>query len=216
MQYFTLNTIAEWISFLTSVVCLSKDRDPVWKRFSIYLLIVCLVETGGIYFRETLHQPNTPLYNGLLPIECFAVSSMFYHLLKPYGIRRDIFLAWITLFALCFLTELISSRFSHYAHQTLVLMAVVFILASLYYFYLVLKDDHYVSLGTYAPFWWVSGALIFYFGGTATNTFFQYLLNDPETRSIHYSLRYHIFKVLNVLQYGCWSYAFICRYRQMK
>jgi hypothetical protein len=216
MRYFTVNTVAEWICFFVGLVCLTADKDLLWRRFPAYLLIVCLVETGGIYFRETLHLPNTPLYNGLVPLECIAVSCMFYYLLKPYGLKQSILIGWFILVGSSFLVETLPGRFSRYAHHTIVLMAVVFIVASLYYFYLVLKDEHYVNLFTYAPFWWVSGTLIFYFGGTATNTFFEYLVNDHVADSIQYSLRYHIFKVLNVLLYGCWSYAFICRYRQMK
>jgi hypothetical protein len=86
-------------------------------------------------------------------------------------------------------------------------------LASVYYFYLVLKEDQFRQLSVYAPFWWVSGTLCFYFAGTAGNIFFNYLIHD-QAPVISHSVRYVVFNILNVVLYLSWSYSFICRYRQ--
>lgn len=216
MQYFTVNTVAEWICFLTALVCLRRDKDPVWRRFPFYLLLVCLVETGGIYLRAVLHAPNAPLYNFYMVAECFAITTFLYHLIKPYGISKWVPIAWGAVFLAAWLTESFSHQFGYYSPFTAALMAMVMVTGCLYYFYLVLRDDKYVRLSTHPPFWWVSGALMFYFGGIATYIFFQYLLEASSGEGIRFSLRYVIFKVLNVLLYGSWTYAFICRYRQTK
>lgn len=214
--FLTVNTTAEWACFLTALCCLRKDKDPAWKWFPFYLLIVCLVETMGIYLRITLHRSNAALYNIYLPLECLFVSVFLYRLLQPYGVKRWLLLVWTGLFFVLYLAESVSNRFARYAHQTVIVMSLVFVLASLYYFYLVLKGERYIRLGTYAPFWWVSGVLLFYFGGVVTYVFFNYLLRTPASVNLHYSVRYIIFKVLNVLLYGSWTVASICRYRQMK
>lgn len=216
MQYLTVNTIAEWGCLLTGVICLSKDKDPVWRYFPIYLLITCLTETAGIYIREQLHRPNTPLYNGYLVVECLTISTFLYHQLKPYGVKVGVLFGVLALLLTGFVAEITGIGFMRYANRVTTLMSVVFVVASLYYYYLILKEEEYVQLGTYAPFWWMSGTLIFYFGGVATFVFFEYLVQDQVPHSIHYSVRYLIFKVLNVLLYSCWSYAFICRFRLRK
>jgi hypothetical protein len=61
----------------------------------------------------------------------------------------------------------------------------------------------------------VNGTLIFYFGSTAINIFFDYLVHD-KISVFSYSIRYVTFAILNVLLYSCWSYAFICRFLQRK
>jgi hypothetical protein len=70
-------------------------------------------------------------------------------------------------------------------------MSVVFVLASLYFYYLKLKDEHFEPLMFSAPFWWVSGTLFFYFGSTACNNFLDYL---PSMKAITFSrsIRYII------------------------
>ncbi|WP_341839831.1 hypothetical protein [Chitinophaga caseinilytica] len=216
MHYFTVNTVAEWICFLTALVCLRRDKDPVWRRFPFYLLLVCLVETGGIFMRTELKMPNAPIYNVYMLAECFAMTTFLYHLIKPYGMKIWVPLAWGAIFLAAWLVESLDGDFGTYSRQTAILLSIAVVVACLYYFYLVLRDDRYVRLATHPPFWWVSGTLMFYFGGIATYIFFQYLLEASSVEGIRFSLRYVIFKVLNVLLYGSWTYAFICRYRQTK
>jgi hypothetical protein len=213
--YLTVNTAAEWTCCLAALYCLRTDKDPAWKGLPYYLLIVCLVETMGIYLRLQ-HRSNAFLYNIYLPLEGLFMSVFLYRLLQPYGVKRWLLFGWTGLFLVLYFAESMSNRFARYSHQVVVLMSVVFVLASLYYFYRVLKSDQYIRLGSYAPFWWVSGVLLFYFGGAVTYVFFKYLLRTPAAVDIHYFVRYIIFKVLNVLLYGSWTYASICRYRQVK
>ncbi|WP_111594891.1 hypothetical protein [Chitinophaga dinghuensis] len=216
MSYLTVSTVAEWSCFCIAFFCLRTDKDPLWKWFPAYLLIVCLVETTGIYIRTTWHVTNAPLYNLYLPIECIFVSSFLFHQLRNFGLKRTWLYAWLTLFTGLYLTESISNNWERYSRQVVVLMSVIFVLAALYYFYLVLRSEQYIRLGGHGPFWWVSGVLMFYFGGVVTYIFFTYLLQAPASDSIQYSVRYIIFKVLNVILYGSWAYACICRYRQLK
>ena len=216
LPYITVNTFMEWSCFLAGVVCLRKDKDLVWKLFPIYLLLVCIVETTGIYLRLCHHVSNAFLYNYYLPAECICISIFLFHLLRPSGLKRLFLLLWLGIFIVLYMVESVHNNFAQYSSQVVVLMSVVFVLASLYYYYLVLKSDRYIRLGSYPPFWWVNGVLIFYFGGVVNYIFFNYLLHTPAVNSIQFSLRYIIFKVLNVLLYGSWIYAFICRYRQQK
>ncbi len=172
MHYFTVNTVIEWICFLTALFCLRRDKDPVWRRFPFYLFLVCLVETGGIYMRTVLEAPNAPLYNFYLLAECFVITTFLYHLIKPYGLKPWVPLAWGAVFLAAWVTETLSGGLAYYSRHTAILLSVAAVIACLYYFYHVLRDDKYVRLATHPPFWWVSGTLMFYFGGIATYVFF--------------------------------------------
>jgi hypothetical protein len=121
---------------------------------------------------------------------------------------------WLCIFLVMYIWEGLQFHFAKFLNVTASIESVVFVLASLYYYYLILRDDKYIVLNTYAPFWWVNGTLIFYFGSTATNIFNDYLVH--EIKLITISIRYITFSILNVLLYACWSYAFICRFLQRK
>ena len=211
--YITVNTTAEFICFVVALICLYRDKDPVWRCLILFLLATCLVEIGGIYVRKVLHKPNFMLYNIFLVVECLVESYFFYHLYKAYNNHIKLFGSWLIIFLLLFFTELLKNHFGGYVFITSTIVSVVLVLASVYYYYLMLQEDEFRELYMYAPFWWVSGTLCFYFASTAANIFFTYLVKEQAPPMSH-SIRYIVFNILNVVLYLNWSYSFICRYRQ--
>ncbi|OCX52074.1 hypothetical protein BEL04_11255 [Mucilaginibacter sp. PPCGB 2223] len=210
--YITINTTAEFFCLMVSLFCLYKDKAPVWRAFILFLLITCMVEGIGIYVHHTLRQPNFAVYNVFLPVECFVQNCFFYYLYKPYHSHKKLLVAWLSLFAVFYFSELIILHFKAFTSVTSTLLSVQLILASVYYYYLLLKEEKYRRLSAYAPFWWVNGTICFYFGGVATNVFFSYLVQYPGVFT--HSARYIVFNILNVILYSSWAYSFICRYRQ--
>lgn len=213
--YLTVNTIAELTCLLIGCFCLYNDKEPIWRFFILYLVLICVTEIFAIHMRKVWGMSNLPLYNIFLIVECFSISVFFYNLLKKYTDRGKWLMTWLSLFIIIYGSELFSTQFSNFAFKTAAAISFVFVLASLYYYYLLLRDEKYEKLDSYAPFWWVNGTLIFYFGSTALNIFFDYLIRDQLSQFQH-SIRYIIFNVLNITLYCCWSYAFICRYHQRK
>lgn len=203
------------VCLLIGVFCLAKDKTPLWRYFILYLLITCMTELSGIYIREVSKASNAPLYNLFLAVECSVISIFFYHLYRPYTNKRSILILWLCIFFAMYIREFTTLHFASFVNISASTESVVFVLASLYFYYLILRDEKYVVLNTYAPFWWVNGTLIFYFGSTATNIFFDYLVHD-QISWFSQSIRYITFSILNVLLYACWSYAFICRFLQRK
>jgi len=210
--FFTVNTITELICLSICLFCLFRDKDIYWRSFMIYLFLVCAVEFTGIYLR-LLHKSNYELYTYFLVIECTMVSCFFYRLYRKYHFKPSRLFSWLGLFMSIYGLELYTNHFSNFAYKTAAVMSVVFVVASLYYYMLILRDEYFRKLESYPPFWIVNGILFFYFGSTACNVFFDYLMQDKIT-SLGLSVRYVTFNILNVILYSCWSYAFICRYRQ--
>jgi hypothetical protein len=213
LGYFTVNTVVELICFLTSLVCLFNERNPFWKSFMYYLLVVYMVETTGIYLR--MHrQSNAQLYSAFLIVECGMISFFFYHLYVKYRSRAALILfGWLASFMVFYTIELTESSFTAFPYKTAAFMSVFFVFASCYFYLLVIRDEKFRQLGSYPSFWMVNGILFYYFGGTACNIFYDYLVHQ-QLSPLGLSVRYIIYNVLNVLLYSCWSYAFICRYRQ--
>ncbi|MFA6248808.1 MAG: hypothetical protein WC615_17830 [Mucilaginibacter sp.] len=215
MIFISVSTVSEFLCFLVALLCLYKDKAVAWRLFIPFLLLTCVVEVIGIYVREFVHIPNYAIYNFYILFECVFTSYFFFYLYKAYQYKLKWLLVWFALFAVMYIAELLYNNFSNFVSVTASVMSVVFVLASLYFYYLKLKDEHFEPLVFSAPFWWVSGTLFFYFGSTVCNNFSKYLAMY-EIIAYKYSVRYLIFNLLNIIMYIFWSYAFICRYRQRK
>lgn len=212
MIFITVNTVTELVCFFGALIFLYNDKDPAWRLMILFLLATCVTELTGVYLRKA-HVSNLQVYNVYLLIECGFTSYFFYHLYKNYKHKLKWLLIWLCLFSAIYITEMFIIHLKYFASVSAVVMSVVFVLASLLYYYSKLKDEQFEPLLFSAAFWWVSGALVFYFGSTACNLFFNFL-TEYEYSSIGRSTRYVIFIILNLLLYSFWLFSFICRYRQ--
>jgi len=210
--FITINTSTEFICMIIGIWCLYRDKEPAWRLFIPFLIVTVLVEMFGIYLRE-MHRPNFMIYNVFLVVECIVQNYFFYHLYKTYHNTRKLLIGWLIIFAVAYFAELIKNHFGAYVSQTSTLMSVELILASVYFYYLLIREERSRQLSAYAPFWWVNGTICFYFAGIASNLFFTYLVQD-QRYGVSGSARYIVFSILNIILYFSWSYAFICRYRQ--
>lgn len=211
-DFFTFNTSIEMISFIISILCLSKDKDPVWRYFRFYLFITCLTELFALYLKRHHHNNQWP-YNISIIFEATFISAMFFRLFARYFNSRTIILAGLAVLFLVYGYDVEIHHFRLFTDIThdLIndttndLMSVIFSAYSLYYFYLLLRDERYVNLFYSSDFWWASGVFFYYFGTTTIN-----LVRGKLTTS-DYNVLPWLLIVLNWILYGSWSYSFICR-----
>jgi hypothetical protein len=173
----------------------------------LFLLITCLTEIMGKALR-TGHHPNQWLYNVFLLFEGGFTSFMFSNIFSKYINSKPLVIGGVILLLALYAYDIFSHGFLIYNDITATVMAVVFVVYSFYYFYLLIRDDQYVDLIRSPSFWWVTGALFFYFGSTAVNLFFAFL---RDVQVVGHNLSYFIFTALSAILYACWSYSFICR-----
>ncbi len=210
-DYLTLNTISELFCLAVSIFCLYREKDKVWRSFILFLLFTCFTELAGIYIRRELRLPNFWVYNIYLIIECVATNCFLFHLIKAKPDLRKLLGGWFAVFLLFYFIELYIKHFNAYVTASITFLSVELILASIYFYYRLLKEEHYRKLSTDASFWWVNGTICFYFSGIACYIFFSYFFLDTY---ITKSVSYFLFSLQNVILYACWSYSFICRYLQ--
>jgi len=150
------------------------------------------------------------MYNILLLLQMGAFSFMFYNLIGKYLAGRLLIVTGISILILIYAYELFTNvaGIFNYNSTTYSAMSVVFIIYSLYYYYTLLRGEEYAELKFLPEFWWVTGTLFFFFGTTAVNLFYTYLLNSYPGNKLYLV---YISDVLIVILYGCWSYAFICK-----
>jgi hypothetical protein len=209
MVYFTLTTVVELSCLIISIICLIKDKDLVWRSMIMYLLLTCIAEFAGIYIiKNTSTQNNHWVYNIFLLSEAGFTSLMFSYLLSNYIKGKPLIIIGLTLILSFYIADLINHGFFEYNERTYTEMSIIFVFYSLYFFFLLLKDGRYIDVKYSAPFWWSVGTLFFYFGITAVNVFDARL--DNVMLNGHH-INFYIFRVLNVILYGCWGYSFICK-----
>ena len=214
LKYFTLNTILEWLCFLIACICLIKDRNLVWRSMIILLLLTCITETTGIYIRNLYMAdpvniaPNVWVYNILLIFQAGFISAMFASLLKEYLNATPMILLGLVLLAVLYVYEVFTHGVFKKHTLTTIVMSVLFVIYSFYYFYNLLKDERYVNLKYSPAFWWVVGILFFYFGAITINLFYEKIRDLIVTPKRYIT---YIFYVLNMILYACMSYSFICK-----
>ncbi|MDB5007798.1 MAG: hypothetical protein JWP45_2191 [Mucilaginibacter sp.] len=213
LNYLTINTGAEFICFIIALVCLTKDRSFAWRSMLLFLFIICITETIGVhikklYLADTVHvHPNIWIYNILLIFQIGFISFMFKHLLDTYIKSKPVILSGLILLAILYIIDIFTHGVFVKHNLTTIVMSVLFVLYSLYYFYLLLRSEDYINLKFSSDFWWVAGILFFYFGRIVSLLFFQIL----STFSPNFVVTVPIYNVLNIILYSCWSYSFICR-----
>jgi len=174
----------------------------------LYLFVTFSAEFIGLYIGRKYHS-NQWLYNIFLLFEMGFTNLMFYYLFSRYTKNKLVIIISVILTIVLYINDLVTHGIFFYNNVTYSVMSVQFVLCSVFYFYLLIKDDKYVDLRYSAEFWWVAGILLFYFGNTASNLFDDKLYSIVNGQIN--DLTNFIFKVLNIILYGCWSYSFICR-----
>jgi len=207
-QYFTVNTLAETLCFVIAIVCLAKDKSLIWQSMIIYLLATCIAEILGILVLTTTKNNNW-VYNIFLVFETGFNNLMFFYLFSKYIKSKPLIISGLALFSTLYLLGLNDHGFMLYNDNTYAVMSIVYVFYSLYYYYLLIKDEHYLKISHSPEFWWVAGTLFFYFANTTCNLYekkFEHIMITSTK-----NLTYFIFAGLNIILYSLWSYSFICR-----
>ena len=205
------------VCFVIGMVCLLKDNEFVWRIMILFLFITCMIEIGTIPMKKIyLANPipensNAWVFNILLLFQMIFFNLMFVNLFDKYVKSKPIILGGLALFSLSYISELFLLNHDgifDYNSITDAVMSVLFVLYSLYYYYLLFKDDQYLDLKYSPSFWWVSGTLFFYFGSITCTLFYEILKAQPNANKTYLS---YITNILIIILYSCWSYAFICK-----
>jgi hypothetical protein len=210
LKYITFNTGSELICFLASLLLLNGRINKIWKLFIPYLFLTCIVELTGIYLKG-LHHPNQWPYNILLVLQILITSVFYKYLLNIYKSGKYLVI-WggVIVLYICYCIEIIEHTFFIFNDVTYTVMNVLFVIYSLYFFYLLINDGKYIKLKFSAEFWWAVGAVFFYFGSTAVNLF-RGKLHRLIIFGHNHSVTYYLYIILNVILYACWTYSFICK-----
>jgi len=200
-------TIAEGICAITGYLCLRERKDLPSTLLWAYVLLIFIAELTAVALGKH-YRNNIWFYNLLLLLQVSFFFYTFQQILNQYVKSRLIIIVGLVLVLVTYGYDLINHGpmiRHHYSHTVFGLYIVAL---SLYFFYLQLISNEFIDLKTNAIFWWVAGTLFFFFPLSVINIFGtplrKILLNADNTL-------YITFKILNILLYTSWTYAFICK-----
>lgn len=214
LQYFTINTSAELICFISALISLRKNNNWVSWLIVVFLLITVVTEMIAIpikmhYLADTKHNlPNIWLYNLLLIVQLSFYNIIFVMLFNRRIYTISTLFVFLPILFGFYIYEICTHGLYEYNELTNSIFAIEMVLFALIFYYLFFKSETDISLGTDADFWFVAGVLFFFFGSTALNFFYA-----PIKKILPHNKHFvgYIYNVLNVLLYGLWSYSLICR-----
>lgn len=201
--------IIEFICFSLAFLFLRKVNDW-WRIFMPYLCLVLFTETVGLFHPK--NGNNYWIYNLYLAVY-FLISFLILSRICDSLFRiKPYFLIGLSIVGITYFIESILSNFKGLSIRSYSLANAFIVIICCSYYYHLLKQEGFIEIKKHAPFWIVTGLLFFCFGSTVSYLFFDTLAQI----NIKYGLpvRQVIFIVLNFILYSCWSYAFLCRYRQ--
>ncbi|AZI24511.1 MAG: hypothetical protein ABWZ79_16985 [Pedobacter agri] len=206
-------TVVELLCFILGLITLLGDKKPLWRNTLIFLLIVCLTEVIlGRWAARKFHN-NIFIYNIYTLFEAGFISAGIYQCLKKYINPTKIITIGLVIFYVTYIAFFVTHGISPYNTWAASILAVIFVLYCLYYYYLVISADELMEINTSPEFWWMTAVLFFYFGSTTGNLFHELFTSIVIGK---FSIRGHLFNVLNVIFYSLWAYSFICRIKQRR
>lgn len=209
-----INIIIELSCFIMAIVFLKGDDLLFSKVTKGYLAIVVIIETIGFSMSKGFHLNNAWLYNIFIIFEATYISYGLYVALNKLTNKALVICTIpIITFIITYIFEIYTHGFLKFNSLTINIESVLFVIVSLIYFNLLIKQKDPIDLNTNAQFWWVSGVLFYYFGSTIYNLFIYFLYQDfPKS----YAILIYVMLILNLLLYSIWIYSFICNSRQRK
>jgi hypothetical protein len=209
-MFIPFGLIVEYVCMIFAFRYLAGEKNVLWSSFKWFMLLTVVVETVG-YVLLVSDIVNHGMYNIYLPLETFFKFYILYLLCRDYFKVSYIVVPFLLLFSAIWIYDSVITDFTKYGVRSNSVASLGILVICCAYFYFFLKKEEYVNIYEHPPFWIITGLFFFNLGGMAVFVFFDYLASIYLKQ--HIPIRFIIFTLLNFMLYGCWSYSFLCRYR---
>lgn len=212
---FNITVIAEYITFIAAIFLLRKKRTGLWRLFIVFLFVIVCTETSGWYEHIILkNYKNGWIFNiNLLLTNTFLLWIL--STAEPLQKARKKIFAVIILFMVAALINLLFFQgFWDYNQYSETAGDIILVIICCYLFYLLIAEEGYRNLFSYEYFWLANG-ILFSSLGSAILYIYPTLMGAYQ-KLTHVNVFAIINYVLNVLLYGSFIIAFICRNKNTK
>lgn len=220
LSYIPFVQIIELFAAIAALVHLRKEKENPWQWFKCFLTFVFLVEFSA-YLYGLIHflindtkVKNYLFYKINLPVETVFHSWLLFSFTKQYKKLNRYYVSGLILFSALFFFEISQVPFDEYVIKSDLFESLFLLVGCFLYYYYFLKEEHYVEIIKFAPFWIVTGMFFYHFVGFSITIFFEDLA-FLNIKKLGIPLRRYVFIILNLIFYGSWVYAFKIRRKQL-
>ena len=212
--------IIELFAAIAAFVYLKRDKQNPWQWFRWFLLFVFLVEFSAYlyklipYLQGRKEVKNYAFYKIYLPVELLFHSWVLVSLTRQYKKLTGYYVSGFVIFSSLFLFELLQVPLKEYVVKSDLFESLFLLAGCFLYYYYFLKQEHYVEIPKFAPFWIITGMFFYHFVSFSITVFFEDLA-FLNTKKLGIPLRRYVFIILNLIFYGSWVYAFKIRRKQL-
>lgn len=208
--YFNFLAIYILIAGLIGVWKWNTLEKAHWKHFSIYLIIIGIVQTLGIFLiKNQMSDFNTMIIDyGVIPFEFLFIYYLYYHEADTTFAKNLSIISAIGYVLSSVIQLLLLKPKSAYSFYTFSYLMGNIFLASiiLTYFWNLILSNKILDFKKERMFWVSFGMLIFWLGTLPFFGLYNYL--DKNYHSI-FSIYFRIMFLLNYVMYSFFIYSFI-------
>src|SRR5688572_13928343 len=151
---FPSTILIEFICLLFALLYVGrKKRAGFWFYLVWFMVFILLIEGIGWTMAVQFKKSNHFLYNIALPIEFLFITWILYNIFKPLTNSKPWIIVGLTIFIVSFAVESFQKNFIIYNNFSATLASILFVIASGYFFYLLLRNEDYVDLMKSPSFW---------------------------------------------------------------
>lgn len=201
------------VSLLASLTNYFIKRPPQYlKIFPVFLLSTLLVELAALIMAETKHN-NLLLYSIFNVLEFVFYLYFFYSVYLEYKAKRIALYTMVIYACAAFVNIFFIQGVKVFHTYTYMLGCGLIIIFGIYYFYRMLKFPQPGKI-TNEPAFWITAALLFYY--CCTLPVFGLLNYTNSLTSLGRKSLMTISSIMNVLLYGLFAVAFLCKVKIRK
>lgn len=200
------------IAFLSSLISFRLDFPSNLKLFSCLLGLTFLVElTASILL--VLHIRNFWLYNLFMLVE-FSCYGYYYLQFIKISLLQRVLKTFLVIFPTFWaVTIFFVFKLTIWNSYVIVFGSFFTVLFSFMYYYQLITSPEIQPLRKLPEFWIATGMLTFYLGALPFYGMLNFLIHSHRTVAITLA---DVLEIMNIIMYGLFSYAFICRIINIK
>lgn len=219
-DFLNIGLISEFIAFVAALVLLRKQKEPHWRFFIIYLLLIVALENYNTYLIAHL-QPTYPFSNFMMIVQVVFFTVLFSQFKQTKKFSMGSIISLIVFMMVYIAEGFIRAHYKNnlafidnYQYTSRVLLSTMVTIQSCLFFYNIMKEESYTNPLRSPNFWVVIGLFVFYFGTIPLFAFTNIISQIRLSGNISfYTL---VTSTLSVILYGSWITAFVWKRKQQK
>jgi hypothetical protein len=199
LEYMVIANIAPLLSLIAVLICFYqyKAKQPYIRLLGFSQLLTLASHFLVIFFVSVLKIKQNSLLSIADIVEFALITAIYYYATNRSN--KTLFTTLGVLFGAFSLINLLFVQGGDINSFSLVVMSIITILFSLYYFYWLLQELPTTELQRLPMFWINSALLIFYSGNLFVFVFTDYLVNVLNNNMLFMWTMHNILKVIEIL-----------------